>query len=208
VPIRWYGHATCAPTQTSPAPTPASSRKASLLLDKHANRSDYSHADVAPATSIFSHIPAREYLPDSTTACKINAEETLWAWAPQGPQRQSKLALNHLATSNLADFSLQIAVAIAEVATAEVTAAVFNSTFAFDITIFHDTAVTFDTTVAPDTTVASDSSTAFDAPTATWDRVYRATTEWTTTIDHPSSATLLWSSPHIALSRYLPNVPS
>jgi hypothetical protein len=66
-----------APTQTSPAPTPPSSRKASLLLDKHSNRADYSHADVAPATSIFSHIPAREYLPDSTTAGKKKEEETL-----------------------------------------------------------------------------------------------------------------------------------
>jgi hypothetical protein len=189
----------------SPAPTPASTRKASLLLDKHSNRADYSHADIAPATSIFSHIPAREYLPDSTTACKKNSEETLWAWAPQGPRWQSKLALNHLATSNLADFSQQIAIAIAEVA-----AVVFNSTvaFTFDITTFHDTAVTFNTTVAPDTTVASDSSTAFDSAAATWDRVYRATTEWNTTIDHPSSATLLWSSPNIALSRYLPIMPS
>jgi hypothetical protein len=60
-------------------------------------------------------------------------------------------------------------VAIAEVATAKVAAAVFNSSFAFafDITFFHDTAVTFYTTFAPDTTVASDSSTAFDAPAAT-----------------------------------------
>jgi hypothetical protein len=185
---------------------PASTRKASLQLDKHPNQADYSHADVAPATSIFFHIPARKYLPDSTTACKKNAEETLWAWAPQGPRRQSKLALNHLATSNLADFSLQIAVAIAEVAIAEVSAAVFNATaaFAFDITIFPDTAVTFDTTVTSDTTGASDSSTAFDATAATRDRVSRATTEWTATIDHPSSATFLRLSPHIALPRYLP----
>jgi hypothetical protein len=200
VPIRRYGHATRTPTQTSPAP--ASSWKASLLLDKHSNQADYGHADVAPATSIFSYIPAREYLPDSTTACKKNAEETLWAWAPQGPRWQSKLAPNHLATSTLANFPLQIAVAIAEVAIAEVAAAVFNSTvaFAFDITIFHNTAAT----VASDTTVASDSSTAFDAAAATRDRVSRATTKWTTTIDHPSSATLLRLPPHIALPRYLP----
>jgi hypothetical protein len=75
VPLRRYGHATRTPTQTSPAP--ASSRKASFLLDKHSNRANYSNAYVAPAISSFSNIPAQEYLPDSTTACKENAEASL-----------------------------------------------------------------------------------------------------------------------------------
>ncbi len=65
------------PTQTSPVPEPASSRKASFVFNRHSNRANYSHADVAPAISSFSNIPAQEYLPDSTTACQENAEASL-----------------------------------------------------------------------------------------------------------------------------------
>jgi hypothetical protein len=61
----------------SPAPAPASSQKASFLFNKHSNRADYSHADVTPAISSFSNIPAQEYLPDSTTTCQENAEASL-----------------------------------------------------------------------------------------------------------------------------------
>ncbi len=77
VPLHRYGHGTRTPTQTSPAPAPASSRKASFLLNKYSNRADYSYADVAPALSRFSNIPAQDHLPDSTTACKENVEASL-----------------------------------------------------------------------------------------------------------------------------------
>jgi hypothetical protein len=75
VSLRRFGHATRAPTQTSHAPAP--SRKASFVLNRHPNRADYSHADVAPATSSVSITPAQDYLPNSTTACQENAEAPL-----------------------------------------------------------------------------------------------------------------------------------
>jgi hypothetical protein len=54
-----------------------SSRKASFQLNKYPNRADYSYADVTPAPSHFSNISAQDHLPDSTTACKENAEASL-----------------------------------------------------------------------------------------------------------------------------------
>ncbi len=83
------------------------------------------------------------------------------------------MAPNHLPTSTLADFPLQIATAVA---ITEVAAAAFNSTVAFDTAFAFDITIPLDTVVAFDTTIASDTSAAFDAAAARY-RVFRATSE-------------------------------